>query len=388
MAWLQIQGIAVRGVNVVTDCIAVVAQENRVHPVREYLAALEWDGTKRLDTWLQRYFNAEGSGDYLAAVGACWLVSAVARVEQPGCKADSALVLESRQGARKSSAAACLAIRPQWFADSVGDLRSKDSAIQLAGKWIVELAELSSIRRAEVEAVKSYLSRTHDVFRPPYGRRAVTVSRQCVFVGTTNEAQYLRDRTGNRRYWPIRCADIDLETLERDRDQLWAEALHEYRTGAKWYLSAAQETLAAIEQDDRLQHTELDVLVGEFLDRIAEAGQTEVTTRAVFIGALRLDANSEKYAETTARLGTHVAAAIESAGWHKVRRIGKARHTVYRQGDTGRQGVFVPLYARAYVEESKKSLSTPVTPSRDCPTCDGSGCDMCGEYKTEDGKEL
>src|SRR5690606_11359386 len=147
----------------------------------------------------------------------------VARVMRPGCKADYVLVLESGQGVQKSKLAAAIAIRPEWFADNIGDIASKDSAIQLAGKWILELAAPSAIRPAEVEAVKAYLTRTHDVFRPPYGRRAITVPRQCVFLATTNERQYLRDRTGNRRYWPVRCTAIDIEAFERDRDQIWAE---------------------------------------------------------------------------------------------------------------------------------------------------------------------
>lgn len=376
--WLQANGIAVRGRNVVSDCVSLVAKDRRVHPVREYLDSLTWDGTARLDGWLSRYMGASGEPAYLAAVGRCWLISAVARVRRPGCKADHVLVLESGQGTFKSTAAGKLAVSPAWFADNVGDVRSKDAALQLSGKWIIELSELSNIRRAEVEAVKGYITRTQDVFRPPYGRRAVTVPRQCVFIGTTNEQEYLRDRTGNRRYWPVSCQRIDLDALERDRDQLWAEAAHRYAAGQAWHLDAEAAELAAEEQDSRLLQTELDAGVAEYLASVADSGRDEVASREVFAGALNLDPASDKYAEQTARMGAQVAAAIVAAGWSRVGRKGKGvnKRTIYRRVPKSRQEKNLPLHARAYTGMQEKSLSTL---GDLCPRCSGEGCQHCGD---------
>jgi predicted P-loop ATPase len=380
--WLQEAGIAVRGRNVVTDCVAVVAREHRVHPVREYLNGLEWDKHPRLNSWLATYLAADADDEYLRSVGQCWLVSAVARIYEPGCKADYVLVLESEQGTRKSTAAAVLAVNAEWFADAIGDLRNKDSAIQLCGKWIIELSELSSVRRAELEAVKSYLTRTQDTYRPPYGRRAVTVPRQCVFIGTTNEKQYLRDRTGNRRYWPVRCGQIDIDALRRDVAQLWAEAIVAYRDEIPWHLPPELEATAACEQDHRLHRSELDTLVAEYLEREDELGHTEITTRAIFKHALNLDPMGEKYAEQSQKLGAQVAIAIEAAGWERVRRIGRAKQTLYAKVDRGGQVKSIPLRARARIEKkTEKPPSTPVHLSRDCPDCDGRGCDTCGEWR-------
>jgi predicted P-loop ATPase len=331
MSYLQDQGVSVRGKNIVTDCVSLVAKDARVHPVREYLHGIVWDGIERLDSWLGVYLGATGNDDYLAAVGMCWLTSAVARVENPGCQADHMLVLEGQQGLGKSRAARLIAVLPEWFADNVGDLRNKDSALQLSGKWIIELSELAAIRRGELEQVKAFISRTQDVFRPPYGRRSVTVPRQAVFIGTTNETAYLRDRTGNRRYWPVTCGLIDLGALQRDRDQLWAEAMHRYTKGEPWHLSDAISALAATEQEERVAHTELEADVAEYLDRMLESGTTTVSSRDVFVFALRLDPSTPSFAEQATRLGTEVASAIERAGWRKLRRSGRGenRRTLY-----------------------------------------------------------
>jgi predicted P-loop ATPase len=333
MAWLQDRGIAVRGKSLVADCVALVAKESRVHPVREYLDALTWDGNERIQWWLEIYLGADDDPDYLAAVGPAFLMSAVARAFEPGCQADSVLVLEGAQGAGKSRTARILAGPPEWFADNIGDLGNKDAAIQLSGKWIIELAELASVRRAEVEAVKSYISRTQDVYRPPYGRRAVTVPRQCVFIGTTNEREYLRDRTGNRRYWPVHCVEIDLGALERDRNQLWAEAVAWYRQGRPWHLTGDTAALACAAQDERVMQTELEAAVHEYLERIAAQGVAEITTREVFKWALNIDPAAHDYADKAVRLGAMVAGAMHSAGWQRVGTQGRGanRRKLYRR---------------------------------------------------------
>lgn len=328
-AWLQRQGIDVRQRGVVADAVSVASKGWIVHPVREYLRSLTWDGEPRLQISMQEYFGADGDPRYLALVGRKFFIAAVARVVQPGCQVDHVLVLEARQGAGKSSAIGKLA--EPWSTDGLGDLHSKDSAIHLSGVWIVELAELAALRRSETEAMKAFLTRRTDRYRPPFGRRAVDVPRQCVFVATTNEAQYLRDPTGNRRFWPVRCGEIDLAAIERDRDLLWAEAVHRFDAGEPWHPVGDEKSLAAAEQEDRVLVTELEQQVAEYLDKLAAAGIDEVTTSEVFSSALNIDPASE--VERTVRLGRPVADAMQRAGWRKVtvRGRGKNRRTIYRK---------------------------------------------------------
>jgi hypothetical protein len=167
---------------------------------------------------------------YHRAVGPRWMISAVARIYAPGCKADCALILEGPQGIRKSSA--LMMIAKPWFADRLSDLSSKDAAMETRGVWIIEIAELDTMSRAVVSTIKAFMSRTQDRFRPPYGKRLVDLPRQCVFAGSVNpEGGYLKDPTGGRRFWPVVCSTINLETLQRDREQLWAEARDRFRGG-------------------------------------------------------------------------------------------------------------------------------------------------------------
>jgi len=216
-----------------------------VHPLRAYLRGLKWDKTPRLDSFLTNYFGAHGAPPgYLSAVGRCWMISAVARVLRPGCKADYALVLEGRQGKKKSEAVRLLA-GAENFSDSLPeDLGSKDARDHVRGVWIIELPELSQFRKSEIETVKAFLSRRQEKFRPAYARHEITYQRQCVFIGSTNEHVYLQDQSGNRRFWPVRVGEIDLKTLRADRDQLWAEAVYRYDAKERWYLDKATEKLA------------------------------------------------------------------------------------------------------------------------------------------------
>ncbi|AMN47195.1 hypothetical protein ACG33_08825 [Steroidobacter denitrificans] len=168
------------------------------HPIRDYLKRLEWDGKPRLDDWLTTYLQAKGAPEaYLRAVGAKWMIAAIARVIEPGCQADYALVLEGGQGKKKSSALRALA-GDEHFSDSLpGDLSSKDAADHIRGKWIIELPELAQFRKSEIETVKAFITRRVERFRPAFGRFEIEYPRQCVFAGTTNEDQYLIDDTGD-----------------------------------------------------------------------------------------------------------------------------------------------------------------------------------------------
>src|SRR5579883_135116 len=238
---------------------AVVSQHAKYHcafhPIRDYLQSLSWDGTPRLHTWLQAYFGAgRQPAEYLGAIGAAWLISGVARIFEPGCKADNALVLEGAQGTYKSTALRTLAGN-SYFSDSLSaDLSHKDARDHLRGKWIIELAELSQFKRSEIETVKAFITRQIEQYRPSYGRHEISFPRQCIFAGSTNDETYLVDRTGNRRWWAVSCTHVDLNGLVRDRDQLWAEAVHRYRAGEPWWLSKDVEALAAVEASLRVAH--------------------------------------------------------------------------------------------------------------------------------------
>ncbi len=261
--WLQHRDVNVAPL-VVGRSVGAVARDHRIHPVRSYLDHLKWDGTPRIETWACRYLGAE-STDLTHAMGSLWLISAIARVYRPGVKADHMLILEGEQGARKSTALKILA-GEVWFTDELPDLGSKDAAIHMQGVWIVEIAELDAIGRAEVSRIKAFLTRTTDRFRPPYGRHTVEIKRQCVFAGTVNPDTYLRDETGNRRFWPIRCGEIDIEALRRDRDQLWAEAVARFKDGAIWWIEDKDLLKAACEeQDKRYQSDAWDGLIDRWL---------------------------------------------------------------------------------------------------------------------------
>jgi len=327
-AWLQLEGIRVRGATMVGECVNVVAQEAMFHPVRYYLENLEWDHQSRLSIWLAAYLGASANGNYLSAVGTKFLISAVARILRPGCQVDHMLVLEGTQGAGKTSAARILSVHPEWFAGSLPDVHSKDAALQLCGRWLIEIAELKAIRSSQLEATKTFLTQCVDTFRAPYARRAAQFPRQCVFIGTTNEHEYLRDRTGNRRYWPVKCGIIDREGLLRDRAQLWAEAVHLYRASHAWHLNETESAAADFEQRERVPISELEHDVTAYLDQLST---DETTVRDVLVYGLRLDPDKPVYMDAARRMGYAVAEAMEQAGWVKVGRIGRQKRTLYRR---------------------------------------------------------
>jgi predicted P-loop ATPase len=243
--------------------------------VRDYLNNLpKWDGERRIESWLIEYCGVESSdcnpNHYAMAVGAKFLISAVKRVMEPAAKCDSVLVLEGQQGIGKSTVARILA-GDEWFSDQLADMGSKDASMQLRGVWIVELSELDVLNRAELARAKAFLSQQTERFRLPYGRRIIQVPRQCVFIGTTNADSWMKDETGGRRFWPVRCCKIKLEELRGDRDQLWPEALHQYRAGSTWWLDDAETVRDAIEeQQARYQADVWQEAIANWLEAPAE----------------------------------------------------------------------------------------------------------------------
>jgi predicted P-loop ATPase len=262
--WLQRREINVPPI-VVSRSVTAAARDIRIHPVRDYLNGLAWDGVHRLDTWAPTYLGADDT-PLNRAFGSLWTISAVARIMQPGAKVDHMLILEGPQGARKSTALKVLA-GADWFTDELAEIGSKDAAQQMRGVWVVEIAELDAIGRAEVSRIKAFLSRTVDRYRPPYERYVIDVPRQCVFAGSVNPDTYLRDETGNRRFWPLRCGSIDLDALRLDRDQLWAEAVVRFRDGAIWWLDDPVLIAAADAiQSSRLQEDAWGDLINRWLE--------------------------------------------------------------------------------------------------------------------------
>ena len=255
----------------IADALAVVVRRNSYHPVREYLDGLSWDGTERLDTLFIDLFGAKDSA-YTRAVTRKAFTGAVARIYSPGCKFDYVLVLIGDQGRGKSTALSKMG--KEWFSDSMPGLTGKEALEGVQGNWIIELGELAGLRRADVDAVKHFVSKREDRFRVAYGKRVEHFARRCVFFGTTNEEDFLRDVTGNRRFWPV---DFKGKTgrlsvwkyLKGDTvDQLWAEAKFRYEAGEPLYLENDEIERAASEiQDKHLERDDRGGLVREYLER-------------------------------------------------------------------------------------------------------------------------
>ena len=219
-------------------------------PVRDHLDALTWDGVERVDKWLSDYFGAPDT-PYTRLVGRFWLLGMARRAYEPGCKFDYMPILEGPQGRGKSTALEILA--HPWFGNTDFVMGDKDSMAVMQGKWLYEIAELDSFNKADTTRVKSFVTRQMDEFRPAYGRRILKLPRRVVLVGTTNQFEYFRDSSGNRRFWPIKCLEmIDLEGLRAMRDQLLAEAVVRMRDGERSYPTREeQEAHITPEQDAR-----------------------------------------------------------------------------------------------------------------------------------------
>ncbi len=265
------------------DALAAVSHERAFRPIREYLENLpEWDGIPRLEELLIDYLGAEDSV-YTRAVTKKTLVAAVARVMQPGCKFDYMLVLVGRQGIGKSTLFARLG--GKWFNDSLNlnDAKDKTAAEKLQGYWILEIGELAGIRKAEVEAVKSFLSRQKDIYRPSYGRRTVEHPRQCIIVGSTNnDTGFLRDTTGNRRFWPVvvsgpRPGRAPWNMDDYTVNQVWAEAVEAWKAGETLYLEGEAAAEAYEQQKMAMEADERVGMIKDYLDRLLPENWEEMS---------------------------------------------------------------------------------------------------------------
>lgn len=263
----------IKGKGIIDDAITEVMNQNKFHPVREYLTALNWDGTERVDSLFIDFIGAEDT-PYIRAVTRKWLCGAIARVMEPGIKFDTAIVLYGEQGLGKSVILERLG--GKWFNNTLQDIKTKDALEQIQGAWINELAELSPTYKNDNEIVKAFLSRTTDRFRVPYGRRTEEYPRQCVFAGSTNNLLFLKDRTGNRRFWPISgdkrrkvCNSWDLSKDEVD--QIWAEAFMMWANGESLVLDEQLEQEAIKIQQSHTEGSELTGLIEEYLSVLLPA---------------------------------------------------------------------------------------------------------------------
>ncbi len=256
------------------DAVNVAAQANAFHPVREYLEGCEWDGVSRVDTLLIDYLGAEDT-PYTRAVTRKTLVAAVARIFEPGCKFDNMLTLRGAQGTGKSTLISRLG--GPWFSDTFSTIQGKEAYEQIIGAWIIEVGELEGMRKAEATTIKFYISKQCDRFRPAYDRRTQEFPRQCIFIASTNETQFLRDTTGNRRFWVVDTPDAPTRDVWDDLTEdevrhIWAEAVTFYRAGEELYLPREIEAMAREVQETYEEENPRAGLVAEYLARKLPAG--------------------------------------------------------------------------------------------------------------------
>lgn len=287
----------------VAEAIEVLGRANAWHPVREWLHGLKWDGTKRLQSWLTAYLGVKPATpnevEYVRRVSKWWLMGAVKRVMEPGCKFDFCLVLEGPQGKGKSTALAILG--GEWFGDTDLDLAHKDSMSALRGKLVYEIAELGALARSEEKRQKSFLSRRVDEYRPVYGRREIKAPRQVIFGGSTNEHEWNKDPTGGRRFWPVECSEeFDLEGLRSVREQLFAEAFLCVMAGHRLHPTSKEQK--ELFDPQQLKIEQQDSLIDALHDWVFTRTSMFSMADAAFDG-LKLDA-SKLTRDLQTRLGT------------------------------------------------------------------------------------
>jgi predicted P-loop ATPase len=323
---------------VIHEAVRSVALYHRFDPQHDYLNGLVWDKEAgRVDTWLIRLAGAADT-PYVRAVSRKTLIGAAARALNPGCKFDTALILESATGRNKSQALAILAVRDAWFSDALaGNLRDKDAVVAVQGKWLVEVGEVEKLfRKNEAAELKSYLSRRIDTIRRPFGRVAEDLPRRFILIGTTNSEAYLNDPTGNRRFWPVKISKFDLDALKAERDQLWAEAVAAYCAGESLVLPEDLWATAADEQEQRRAKDPWEDAIAEYLARDRQGHVlTRLHSRDLLDKAIGLPRGQQ-----TTEAFTRLRAVMALLGWdyHKSLKIRGMVSSGYSKRGTEGQG--------------------------------------------------
>lgn len=316
--------------DVICEAVEVVARRNACHVVLDYLRGLQHDDVERVDTWLIDYLGVEDT-QYARLVGRKWLLGAVGRVMEPGCKMDNVLILEGPQGAGKSRAIKML-FSEDWSTEASVNLGDPRSVELLRGHWALELAELDALNKADTSAAKRFITTQVDTFRPAYARRVVKVPRQFVIVGTVNFDTYLKDESGNRRYWPVKVAPyVNLPALRADRDQLWAEAFRLYgewvsanaeaggTVPAPWQVLTGEVPLFEAEQAARYEGDVFESVIAEFIQY-----KSRVTVEEIMLDCLKLE-----FSKMTRPEQRRVGSAMKSLGWPRRRETTGVRRWYY-----------------------------------------------------------
>ncbi|MFT4435320.1 VapE domain-containing protein [Caballeronia sp. 15715] len=287
-AWADVDRLAIADVlqgdmglvkftpELVEQAVQVLMTRNQRDSLKDWLTGLRWDEEPRLDTWLSRATGAP-QDEYHTALGRNFILSMVARGLRPGCKVDTMPVFEGEQGVLKSTLLKTLG--GDFYSELTESLDNKDFMVSIQGRWLVEIAELDAFKRSDVTRIKQVLSSQVDRFRPPYGRHAIDAPRRTVFAGTTNESHYLRDATGARRFWPLRVVRIDLDWLEENREQLFAEAAEIFRDGATWWempIEAHREQAEMRREDDAWE-----AAISDYCAMLSEVTLSDVLVHAV-----------------------------------------------------------------------------------------------------------
>lgn len=309
--WIQLNlRLAKMGHQVVQRAVDDYARQHVRNEVREWMDGLTWDQHERLPTLISDAFGA-AQNDYTAAVGRCWLVSMAARTYEPGCKVDTMPVFEGPQGLMKSTALKI--IGGKWFAEMHEDITTKDFLQNLPGKLLIEIAELHAFRRSEVNRIKGIISCGSDRYRASYGRRAEDHPRRGVWAGSTNRDDWVEDETGARRFWPVRCTEIDLDYLRHNREQIFAEAVYRFKAGEPWW--NIDPELARLEQESRRSEDPWTERILDYALTFGEVRVTDILTNAIALPPHQQDRGSEM----------RVAAVLKTSGYDKkdVRKSGR-----------------------------------------------------------------
>lgn len=301
--WLESLHMTPKASNI-ASVIQSVAEAHSFDRLREFLEGVTWDGKPRVDDFFTRYLGVD-AGDYPNVISRRFLISAVARGLNPGCKVDTMPIIEGPQGLKKSTALKAL-FGAEFFSDELSDIGSKDAKMEMQGVWCIEIAEMHRLNLSATNAVKKFLSQATDRFRPPYGRTVIEAPRRLVLAGTINPEgnAYLKDNTGARRFWPLTATRIDVDAIHRDRDQLWAEAVALYGAGEPWWVQETEVQMVEAEQADR---TNIDVWTDAVMSAIENRRSILLSEIVSHLGIPSKDASDHH----TARIGR----IMFSIGW-------------------------------------------------------------------------